>query len=220
MAPSRAKKDTERRGGAAKGRTRTAALLVVALIVGGVAGAVLERQVANPPAPLAETGQPGGEFSRYDVSDRGAHLGQRAPALTLTGSDGRTVEIDHRDGRPRVLLLVRDDCGPCDAAVVSLAGHVAASGYHPDRARYSLAVIAVGAGGSGASDWFARRGWEEPTLTFTADDDTLRAVGFTADQLPAWVFTYPDGTLAGREQGTLDLDTYRRITTLLAATIP
>ena len=214
-----------RRSGLVAGRSRAAAALVVVFVMLSLlAGAVLERPGAGEPdlPVLAPAGPAGQVFGRFDSSDREAHVGQLVPTFALVRDDGKTVELDHRDGRPRVMLLVRDDCSACDDAIVSLAGHAADSGYDPARARYSLAVVTVGpaAGGGSVADWFARRGWEKPELTFAAGDGALERVGFAAEQLPAWVFIYPDGTLAGREQGMLDAATYRRITALLAATVP
>ena len=213
------------RPSAAAGRPRVAAaLVVVAVILASLAAAVLERPGAGEPdLPVPAPAGPAGQvFAPFDSSDREAHVGQLVPTLALVRDDGATVLLDHRDGRPRVMLLVRDDCSACDDAIVSLAGHASDSGYDPARARYSLAVVTVGpaAGGGSVADWFARRGWEKPELTFAAGDGALERVGFAAEQLPAWVFIYPDGTLAGREQGMLDAATYRRITALLTATVP
>jgi hypothetical protein len=200
------------------GRSRTATLLIVALVVGGFAGAAVERQ-SIPEPEVATSDTSSAPFDRYDVSAQEAHLGQLAPAVTVYSRDGDRIEIDHRDGRPRVLLLVRPDCDACDDTIAAVAAHLERSGYDPATARYELALVSV----SATPDPFERLprlGWTHPERSFTAEADLLTAVGFDREQLPAWFFTYPDGTLAGREQGTLDYDTYRRITTVLAATLP
>jgi hypothetical protein len=204
-----------RRGVRRSSRQRTALAVIIALVAGGFAGATLERS-ATPEAQTDAPPTAGVEpFARYDPSDRTAHLGQRWPRLALRTGAGGTEEIGGSDGRPKMMLLVRPGCGACDDTIATLAEHLERSGYDPATARYDLLVITIG-----GDTWEDRLGWRHPERSFVGDDATLTAVGFTADQLPAWFLTYPDGTLAGREQGPFTYEQYLRISTLLAATIP
>jgi hypothetical protein len=194
-------------------RARTAVLLILALLAGTLAGVAIDRGAgpASAPEPVATADT--APFGRFDQSDRSAHLGQPAPLFVLTDHDGDRVEVRGDDGRPKVLLLTRPDCPACDLTVAELADHLARSEYDPATSRYDLLVVTTG-------ELAERTGWPHRSASFQGGPELLTDAGFTPDQLPAWFFTYPDGTLAGRELGGLSYDQYRRITTLLAATIP
>jgi hypothetical protein len=213
---------------AGAGRRRLTLLAAFAAIAVVATGGALAGRQSPPETPsVAAPSEPVATFDQSVELD--THLGQRIPAISLTDMNGGTVNIDPDDGRPAVVLLVTDNCAACSTAVMTLTDHLQLSEYDPRTSRYDLHLITIitggdndggGEGSDGTADWLTQLGWPHPAQVLLGDGDTVTHFGFGGEQLPAWTFIYPDGTLAGRELGEIGYDTYRLTTTLLAATIP
>lgn len=207
--------------GAGTSRMRLVALVAVAAVAGAAVGVAssrsgtsdLDASLGQVPSAIVREDP----LAPFDESDADAFLGARVSGIVLETLDGAPTPISPDDGRPKVLLLV-GDCSDCVQVLSELAGHLQQADYDPGAGRYDLYVISTDAAAVDAL--LGEAAWTLRQRVFAGDSETLTHYGFDPSQLPAWFFMYPDGTLAGREVGSIDFDQYRRTTTLLAATIP
>jgi len=135
-----------------------------------------------------------------------AAAGGRAPAFSLTATDGSTVSLGSLAGRPLVINFWASYCPPCRAEMPMLQrvmrGQTSAQ----------LVLMDEGEGRDAALKFLAAVGITQPAL-LDADLSVGRQYGAIA--LPTTVFVNADGTIAGRQIGQLD----ERVLTAQLATL-
>ena len=121
--------------------------------------------------------------------------GGKAPAFTLTGTDGRQVSLAGLAGKPAVVNFWATYCPPCRAEMPLLQRQVGA------QSGAQLLLVNEGDSSRAARDFLDSLGMRQPAL-LDPDLGVGRAYGAVA--LPMTVFIRADGTIAARHIGQLD----------------
>ena len=121
--------------------------------------------------------------------------GGRAPAFSLTSTDGRQVKLADLVGRPLVINFWASYCPPCRAEMPLLQRRVNAS------TDVRLVLIDEGESAQIARDFLSALGIQQTALL-----DSNLAVGraYGVLPLPTTVFVRADGSIAGRQVGEMD----------------
>jgi len=120
--------------------------------------------------------------------------GGKAPAFTLTSTDGRTVSLSDLAGKPVAINFWATNCPPCRAEMPMLRADV-------PRAGVQLVLVNEGQGADVARAFLQQIGVDQPALL----DSNLgvgRAYGVLA--LPTTVFVRADGTIDRVQVGQLN----------------
>jgi peroxiredoxin len=121
--------------------------------------------------------------------------GGKAPAFTLTGTDGRQVSLAGLAGRPAVINFWATYCPPCRAEMPLLQRHLGS------QSGVQLVLVNEGDSGRAARDFLDSLGVHQPALL---DSDLGVGHAYGAVALPMTVFVRADGTIAARHLGQLD----------------
>jgi cytochrome oxidase Cu insertion factor (SCO1/SenC/PrrC family) len=121
--------------------------------------------------------------------------GGKAPAFTLTGTDGRQVGLASLAGRPAVINFWASYCPPCRAEMPLLQRDAGS------KSGVQLVLVNEGDSGRAARDFLDSVAVHQPALL-----DTNLSVGhaYGAVALPTTMFIRADGTIAARHIGQLD----------------
>jgi cytochrome oxidase Cu insertion factor (SCO1/SenC/PrrC family) len=121
--------------------------------------------------------------------------GGRAPAFTLSSTDGSRVALPDLAGKPLVINFWASYCPPCRAEMPLLQRRVVPS------SNVRLVLINEGDSSQTARDFLSATGIQVPALL-----DSSLAVGraYGVVPLPTTVFVRADGSIAGRQIGELD----------------
>lgn len=119
----------------------------------------------------------------------------RAPAFTLTGTDGHQVTLASLAGKPAVINFWASYCPPCRAEMPLLQKLVG------QQTGARLVLVDEGDSSQSAHDFLSSLGIKQPALL-----DSNLGVGhaYGAIALPTTVFVRADGTIAARHIGQLD----------------
>lgn len=167
-------------------------------------------------AVAAEVDVEGEPLPGFDSPNTDEAIGMPAPTLVGTGLDGESLTLDPGDGRPRVMLFVAHWCPVCQDEVASLQKARDDGALHDDVELVAVSTgVREGEENFPPGEWFAEEGWTVPTLIDNEDRHAAGAYGLQA--YPYWVFTGPDGEVAGRLTGALELDDLRQLMDELAA---
>ena len=121
--------------------------------------------------------------------------GGKAPAFTLTGTDGRQVSLAGLAGRPAVINFWATYCPPCRAEMPLLQRQLGS------QSGVQLVLVNEGDSGRAARDFLDSVGIHQPALL---DSDLGVGHAYGAVALPMTVFVRADGTIAARHLGQLD----------------
>ena len=121
--------------------------------------------------------------------------GGKAPAFTLTGTDGRQVSLAGLAGKPAAINFWATYCPPCRAEMPLLQRQVGS------QSGVQLVLVNEGDSSRAARDFLDSLGIRQPAL-LDSDLSVGRAYGAVA--LPMTVFIRADGTIAARHIGQLD----------------
>lgn len=121
--------------------------------------------------------------------------GGKAPAFTLTSTDGTKVSLGDFAGKPVVINFWATYCPPCKAEMPLLATEVGA------QSKVRLVLIDEGDGRDSARAFLDSLGIHQAAL-LDSDLSVGRAYGMSA--LPMTVFVRADGTIDRRQVGQLD----------------
>jgi cytochrome oxidase Cu insertion factor (SCO1/SenC/PrrC family) len=121
--------------------------------------------------------------------------GGKAPAFTLTGTDGRQVSLAGLGGKPAVINFWATYCPPCRAEMPLLQRHLGS------QSGVQLVLVNEGDSGRAASDFLDSVGIHQPALL---DSDLSVGHAYGAVALPMTVFVHADGSIAARHLGQLD----------------
>lgn len=124
-----------------------------------------------------------------------ASAGGRAPAFTLTSTEGATVSLAQYAGKPVVINFWATYCPPCKAEMPLLASAVG----QDSGAR--LVLVDEGDTRDSARSFLDGLGIHQPAL-LDSDLSVGRDYGMSA--LPMTVFVKADGTIDRRQVGQLD----------------
>lgn len=119
----------------------------------------------------------------------------KAPAFTLTSTDGARVSLAQYAGKPVVINFWATYCPPCKAEMPMLAGAVG------QRSGAQLILVDEGDGRESARSFLDGLGIHQPAL-LDSDLSVGRDYGMSA--LPMTVFVKADGTIDRRQIGQLD----------------
>ena len=121
--------------------------------------------------------------------------GGKAPAFTLTGTDGRQVSLAGLGGKPAVINFWATYCPPCRAEMPLLQRHLGS------QSGVQLVLVNEGDSGRAARDFLDSVGIHLPALL---DSDLSVGHAYGAVALPMTVFVHADGSIAARHLGQLD----------------
>jgi peroxiredoxin len=179
-------------------RSNLAGILVLALVIVLLAGALLVRLVGTENAtPETAAGAQTGETTT-DESRSAQSLpreGYTAPDFTLEGLDGEPVSLSDWRGRPVLINFWATWCGPCEVEMPTIqAAYQAHQGE-------GLVVLAVAVDDSAKN---VRRFFEERELTLQPLlDDGTASRAYQVFGLPASYFVAADGKIAAVHTGLL-----------------
>ncbi len=142
--------------------------------------------------------------------EQAARVGSRAPALSVTGLDGKPLSLQGESGRAVIVTFWATWCAPCRHDLPLLADAVRS---HPD-----LAVLAVDEGESSSQvgDYLhSLLGGDASLLTAAVDPDHSAGAHYAVAGLPVTVFVGADGIVQALRVGQLQSGD---LTTLLART--
>lgn len=121
--------------------------------------------------------------------------GGRAPAFTLTATDGRKVSLAQLAGKPVVINFWATYCPPCRAEMPLLERRAGAG------SGVQLVLVNEGDGREAARAFLTSIGVQQDALL---DSDLSVGREYGAVALPVTVFVRADGTIAGKQIGQLD----------------
>lgn len=124
-----------------------------------------------------------------------ASAGGKAPAFTLTSTDGATVSLAQYAGKPVVINFWATYCPPCKAEMPLLASAVG------QNSGPQLVLVDEGDSRDSARSFLASLGIQRPAL-LDSDLSVGRDYGMSA--LPMTVFVKANGTIDRRQIGQLD----------------
>jgi len=121
--------------------------------------------------------------------------GGRAPAFSLTATDGTRVSLGSLAGKPLVINFWGTYCPPCKAEMPMLQRVMAA------QSSAQLVLVNEGNSTQAATDFLRALGVTSQSLL---DSDLSVGHAYGAIALPTTVFVATDGTIASRQVGQLD----------------
>ncbi len=121
--------------------------------------------------------------------------GGRAPAFSLTGTDGSRVSLGSLAGKPLVINFWATYCPPCKAEMPMLQRVMGA------QSSAQLVLVNEGDNQNAAADFLRALGVTSSSLL---DSDLSVGHAYGAIALPTTVFVAIDGTIASRQVGQLD----------------
>jgi cytochrome oxidase Cu insertion factor (SCO1/SenC/PrrC family) len=121
--------------------------------------------------------------------------GGRAPAFSLTGTDGSRVSLGSLAGKPLVINFWATYCPPCKAEMPMLQRVMGA------QSSAQLVLVNEGDNTQAATDFLRALGVTSSSLL---DSDLSVGHAYGAIALPTTVFVAVDGTIASRQVGQLD----------------
>ena len=121
--------------------------------------------------------------------------GGRAPAFSLTATDGTHVSLGSLAGKPLVINFWASYCPPCKAEMPMLQRVMAA------QSSAQLVLVNEGDNPDAAAGFLRSLHVTSPSLL---DSDLAVGHAFGAIALPTTVFVASDGTIASRQVGQLD----------------
>jgi len=136
-------------------------------------------------------------------------IGLLAPEITGTDFTGNEVAIRH-DGEAKAIVFLAHWCPHCQSELPLLAEWMASTG-----GVEGVSMIAVATGTNPTrpnyppSAWFDDEAWTGPVIVDDENVTVLRAFGGPA--FPFWTFLAPDGTVALRVAGRIDIETLESI---------
>lgn len=133
--------------------------------------------------------------------------GGKAPAFTLTATNGSSMSLSALAGKPVVINFWRSDCPPCQAEMPLLVNDVSA------QSNVQLVSIDWGESPEAARAFLSRFGIHRTAL-LDSDLSVGRAYGVSA--LPTTIFVRSDGTIDRRQVGQLDDAVLRSELSILA----
>jgi cytochrome oxidase Cu insertion factor (SCO1/SenC/PrrC family) len=119
----------------------------------------------------------------------------KAPAFTLTSTDGRQVSLASLAGKPAVINFWATYCPPCRAEMPLLQRQVTS------QSGVQLVLVNEGDSSRAARDFLDSLGIHQPALL---DSDLSIGHAYGAIALPTTVFVRADGTIAARHIGQLN----------------
>jgi thiol-disulfide isomerase/thioredoxin len=176
------------------GVVAVAAVVAIALSLGSSTG---------PPEPAADpivvTGEP---LPALPLEGPDPAIGMTLPGLAGIGLDGEPMVIGPAGGAQMVVVLAHW-CPHCQRELPMLVDMID-SGDVPE----GLSVVGLSTaidelrGNYPPSAWFAREGWQQPTLIDDANSDGLQALGLPS--FPGFVFVDAQGRVTQRMRGEVD----------------
>jgi thiol-disulfide isomerase/thioredoxin len=161
-------------------------------------------------SPVSEFGTvavTGDDLPVLETADDPA-IGLLAPEITGTDFSGNEVSIAH-DGEAKAIVFLAHWCPHCQSELPELTDFLAEGGVE------DVSIIAVATGTNPTrpnyppSVWFAEENWTRPLI---ADDENLTVLrAFGGPAFPFWTFLAPDGTVALRVAGRIDMPTLQSI---------
>ena len=121
--------------------------------------------------------------------------GGRAPAFTLTSTDGSQVSLSSLAGKPAVINFWATYCPPCRAEMPLLQKRAG------QQSGVQLVLVNEGDSRQSARDFLDSLGIHQPALL---DSDLSVGHAYGAVALPTTVFIRADGTIAARHIGQLN----------------
>ncbi len=121
--------------------------------------------------------------------------GGRAPAFSMTGTDGATLSLGQLAGHPLVINFWATYCPPCKAEMPMLQRVMGTQG------SAVLVLVDEGDGKQAALDFLRSLGVRQASLL---DSDLRVGHEYGAIALPTTVFVNSDGTIVARQLGQLD----------------
>lgn len=180
---------------------------VVGIIFGVVAVILILALVFGTQQIGAEFGDPTVEgqlpLMGGETFDQTA-TGFNTPSVTGQDFDGSTVTIDPTDGRAKAIVFLAHWCPHCRAEVPRVQQWLDATGGVEGVDVYSVATSMNSAQPNfPPSEWLEGEGWTPPVIRDDSDSTVYIAHG--AGGFPYWVFVNPDGTVALRTSGEMNI---------------
>ncbi|HSL58066.1 MAG TPA: TlpA disulfide reductase family protein [Acidimicrobiales bacterium] len=217
-APRTRSSSAARAARAGEGSHRTWIFVGVGLVVvfAAILAVALATEETSSTAAVAEVTVTGDPLPLFTEPTDDPAIGLPAPALSGTGIDDEPLEITPGDGTAKVITFFAHWCPVCQTEVPLLVDLLDEGGLPDD---VELVAVSTGVdparGNYPPGAWFAREGWEEPTLVDDTQSPAGRAFGLSA--YPYYVAVDAEGNVVQRSSGAISMEQVQQLAAAAAA---